>query len=237
MLLFYPVQQQTRENCQFPSWVQTHSQWYTLDQSSIYRFEGDRFQVTNYSASQQINSNGPDSLAMTASCTKVLENEPGYRAAIVIHSRSGWYVNVYMYIFSIKIQLFWISNQTFSPICSKIGYQCMLIYKRDADILEVQFGKLQTISCTYHPLSFKCVFCVVHFRSTWLPYIDHNLSWRLHFRWILKLSSLVFHENCSVCVSNGHNALVNIHDALQGSGRGNTKKLVLPTSTLTLSRT
>lgn len=46
--------------------------------------------MNNYSE-QLISANGPDSLAMSASCMKIVDDEPGYRAQIVLHARSSWY--------------------------------------------------------------------------------------------------------------------------------------------------
>ncbi|CAL8089252.1 unnamed protein product [Orchesella dallaii] len=112
-MLLRRAQPATVENCLFPVWVQTHAQWYSLDQSSIYGFEGNQFRVTNYSVQQLINANGPDSLAMSGSCMKLLEDEPGHHARVILHARAG----------------------------CKIGYQCMVLHKRDEDILEIQFGE------------------------------------------------------------------------------------------------
>ncbi|ODM93629.1 hypothetical protein Ocin01_13054 [Orchesella cincta] len=90
-MLLRRAQPSTAENCLFPAWVQTHTAWYNLDQSSIYEFDGNQFRVTNYSM-QLINANGPDSLAMSGSCMKLLEDEPGHRATVVLHARAGWSV-------------------------------------------------------------------------------------------------------------------------------------------------
>ena len=84
------VEEPKTEKCRFPSWVQTHPQWFKLDQSSIFQFDGEQFKVTNYDTEQFLTANGVDNLEMSGSCMQLLDHETGHSAKLIVHARADW---------------------------------------------------------------------------------------------------------------------------------------------------
>ncbi|ODN00490.1 hypothetical protein Ocin01_06191 [Orchesella cincta] len=77
----------TPKPCQFPSWVQAHTQWHTLDQRSTYAFDSSTLRVSNSSDPTGIS---PSTLSMTAVCHQILDNPTLDKVMLVLQSTSEW---------------------------------------------------------------------------------------------------------------------------------------------------
>jgi hypothetical protein len=78
--------------CQFPSWLQSHAQWHTLDQRSTFVFDSNSgLRVYN---SSDLSGVGPNSLTMTAMCSQILENPTLSKVMLILHSTADWYVEI-----------------------------------------------------------------------------------------------------------------------------------------------
>jgi hypothetical protein len=75
--------------CQFPSWLQSHAQWHTLDQRSTFVFDTGTAGLRVYNSSD-LSGVGPNSLTMTASCSQILENPTLDKVMLILHSTSDW---------------------------------------------------------------------------------------------------------------------------------------------------
>ncbi|ODM93446.1 hypothetical protein Ocin01_13236, partial [Orchesella cincta] len=115
---------QAPKPCHFPSWLQIHPQWHTLDLRSTFSFDSSNLKVTNSSSpspsfgdffgsvgSEPV-SPSSNILTMTASCSQILESSASDRVRLILHTTSG---------------------------CHS-GYMCTEIIRRDSHIIEIQMG-------------------------------------------------------------------------------------------------
>ncbi|CAG7824586.1 unnamed protein product [Allacma fusca] len=73
------------KTCQFPSWLQTHKQWHSLDERTTFYFENNELRVSNVTEVGGVSTN---LLSMTAVCSQIQENPTLDKVLLVLHTTS-----------------------------------------------------------------------------------------------------------------------------------------------------
>lgn len=103
---FFTLAIQPLKQCYFPSWLQIHPRWHTLDQRTVFVFNSSLMRMASngseFPASTSVNIgsdsissvySSPTSLMNHAVCSQIVENPSPDEYTLVMHTTSAqWYV-------------------------------------------------------------------------------------------------------------------------------------------------
>ncbi|XP_021965453.2 uncharacterized protein LOC110860669 isoform X1 [Folsomia candida] len=131
---------QPPKQCYFPSWLQIHARWHTLDQRTLFMFNstvmrmanGSKEHVANIGTTTDLNNfANPNVLTSIALCSQIVENPSPDEYTVVLQVTS--------------------SQCFLNP-----SYICSRIVRRDTHIVEMQMGTLtRQADDACHPINFN----------------------------------------------------------------------------------